>query len=262
MSFMTTLKKKSTLNAATKQISKARNSETAKADELFKSAYEGFEFVLSDNLMISESLYNWGLGLLHQAKSKQGDEAIDLYEAAINKFSFCLTMDRYYLGAAIDGGVAYMDLARLLNATSEDKNYQRALKLFQQAETIQKGTAAYNLACLHSVSNNTEACIESLKIAKEFGSLPDDDEINQDPDMEFVINSAEFIKFMSMRAEEIEAEKEAVAKLKEEKRLAKLKAKQKSEGVPFENAAESEAVTPAAESSSSASDTGSNDSSS
>ncbi len=225
MSFLTSFKKKTTLSAATKQVGKARKSADAKADALFKSAYEGFEFVLSDNLMISEALYNWGLGLLHQAKSKQDEAAIELYEEAINKFSFCLSMDKYYLGAAIDGGVAYMDLARLLKADINDKVYKSAKKFFEQAEEIQKGSASYNLACLYCLNGDNDACLEALKTSKEFGSLPDEAEINTDPDMATVVQSEWFVEFMAMRSNEIEAEKNAEVERKKAKvAAAKLKA--------------------------------------
>ncbi len=230
MSFFTSIKKKTTLSAATKQVAKARKEEGAKADELYKSAYEGFEFVLSDNLMIAETLYNWGLGLLHHAKSKEGDVAVATYEEAINKFSFCLTMDKYYLGAAIDGGVAYMDLARLLEAAIDDKLYAKAQKFFEQAEEIQKGSAAYNLACLHALSGNHEACLEALKLSKEFGSLPDETDINNDPDIADVAQEAWFVEFMQARAEEIEAEKRAEEERKKAKAEAKLKAQQEANG--------------------------------
>lgn len=231
MSFFTTIKKKTTLTAATSQVAKARKAEGGKADQLYKSAYEGFEFVLSDNLMLADALYNWAFGLLNQAKSKEGQEAIDLFEEAINKYAFCLTVEPYYLGAAVEGGVAYMDIARLKGAATDDELYDRARKCFERAGEIQKGSGAFNLACIYSIANNQEACLAALKEAKEFGHLPDEKDMLEDPDMQNVVNAAWFTEFL----ENIKAEKEAEAKAEEERKRAKAEekaaAKAKIEGV-------------------------------
>ncbi len=231
MSFFTTIKKKTTLTAATSQVAKARKAEGGKADQLYKSAYEGFEFVLSDNLMLADALYNWGFGLLNQAKGKEGQEAIDLFEEAINKYAFCLTVEPYYLGAAVEGGVAYMDIARLKGAAADDELYDRARKCFENAGEIQKGSGAFNLACIHSIANNQEACLAALKEAKEFGHLPDEKDMLEDPDMQNVVNAPWFTEFL----ENIKAEKEAEVKAEEEKKRAKAEekaaAKAKIEGI-------------------------------
>ena len=113
MSLFDSFFKKSKLDKAIKQAAKARKREGAEADHLFKAAYQGFAEVIANDLLYTETLYNWGFALLHQAKTKTGDEAVKLYEEAIAKFSFCQTVNPSALGAAIDGGVAYMDLARI-----------------------------------------------------------------------------------------------------------------------------------------------------
>ena len=240
MSFFTTIKKKTTLTAATSQVAKARKAEGGKADQLYKSAYEGFEFVLSDNLMLADALYNWGFGLLNQAKSKEGQEAIELFEEAINKYSFCLIVEPYYLGAAVEGGVAYMDIARIKGASADDELYVRAQKCFERAGDIQKGSGAFNLACIYSIANNHEACLAALKDAKEFGHLPDEKDILEDPDMQNVINAPWFTEFM----ENIKTEKEAEAKAEQERKRAKAEAKAaakaKIEGVAESSKVETE----------------------
>ncbi|NOQ34508.1 MAG: hypothetical protein GQ569_01260 [Methylococcaceae bacterium] len=236
MSFFTTIKKKTTLTAATNQVAKARKAEGGKADQLYKTAYEGFEFVLSDNLMLADALYNWGFGLLNQAKSKEGDEAIKLYEDAINKYSFCLTVEPYYLGAAVEGGVAYMDTARLKGVAPDDDLYVRAKKCFEQAGNIQKGSGAFNLACIYSISGDNEGCLAALKDAKEFGHLPDDADILSDPDMQKVIKTPWFTEFL----ENIKAEKEAEAKAEEDRKKAKAEARAIANGKVPEKSEESD----------------------
>lgn len=226
MSLFSSIKKKTTLSAATSQIAKARKAQDGKAQQLYKSAYEGFEFVLSDNLMLADALYNWGFGLLNQAKSQKDEAAIKLYEEAINKYSFCLTIEPYYLGAAVEGGVAYMDIARIKGVVSDDNLYERARKCFERAGEIQKGSGAFNLACLHSIGNNQEACLASLKEANDLGHLPDDVDILNDPDMQNVIKMPWFIEFMN----EVKAEKDTVAKAAADKKKAKEEAKLRANG--------------------------------
>ncbi|MCK5898538.1 MAG: hypothetical protein KAG06_05655 [Methylococcales bacterium] len=227
MSIFTSIKKKATLIAATKQIKKARKeTDKNKADALYKSAYEGFEFILSDNEMLADALYQWGFGLLHQAKLAQDQQAIDLYEEAISKYTFCLIVEPFCLGAALESGVAYMDIARLTAVSAGDDLYKRAKKCFDRAGEIQKGSGEYNLACLHSIKGNQAACLASLRTARDFAHLPDDSDILNDPDMQNTVKTAEFIAFMA----EIEQEKAAIEKAEAEKKQAKAEAKLRAGG--------------------------------
>ena len=146
MSLLASFTKKSRLSAAIKQTAEARKSEGSKADQLFSKAYQDFAAAVSDHPMLAEALYNWGFALLHQAKTKSESEAMNLYQDAIVKFSFCLTIDPNYLGAAIDGGVACMDLARVGTVRPEDDLYVMAASYFEKANAIQAGSASYNLA--------------------------------------------------------------------------------------------------------------------
>ncbi len=184
MSLIASFTKRSKLNSTIKQTEQARNSEGGTADNLFKGAYKGYAEVLLDDLLRADALYNWGFALLHQAKTKTGEEAVEIYQDAINKFAFCLLINPNYLAAAINGGVAYMDLARLSEAKPDDKLYGLAKKQFETANAIQSGTASYNLACIYALRNDQEACLKALENAKEKGSLPVlAEEIINDPDL-------------------------------------------------------------------------------
>lgn len=196
MSLFDAIKKKSALKTAINQVAAARETEGEKADKLFSNAYQGFEAAIYKDLLISEALYNWGFALLHQAKTKSDEQAIALYQDAVTKFSFCLTIDPDYLGAAIDGGVALMDLARLQKVAGNDSLYLSAQRSFEKANKIQKGSASYNLACVHSLCHDEQACQDALKNAKEHGSLPNVDDILADPDLLNVANKAWFIEFV------------------------------------------------------------------
>lgn len=196
MSLITSFKKRSTLDAAIKQVAKARKSEAGMAEQLYKGAYQGFASVITDNLMLSEALYHWGFALLHEAETQTREQAIETLEDAISKFSFCLLTAPNYLGAAIDGGVAFMELARISPDDSKNYLYKMARQFFEKAGGIQKGSAAYNLACIHALRVDEEACLAALQQAKEYGSLPDEQVILQDADMANVHDLPWFKEFI------------------------------------------------------------------
>lgn len=196
MSLLSSFKKRSTLDAAIKQVAQARKNEAGKAEQLYKSAYQGFASVIADNLMFSEALYHWGFALLHEARNKQPVEAIEIYEDAISKFSFCLLTAPNYLGAAIDGGVAFMELARISPEEGRSDLYGLAEDFFEKACIIQKGSAAYNLACIYALRGDEQACQQALQRAREFGSLPDIANILEDVDMDSVKQAQWFKEFV------------------------------------------------------------------
>ncbi|MEY3881841.1 MAG: hypothetical protein RIQ94_2637, partial [Pseudomonadota bacterium] len=82
MSFFESITKKSKLKAAIKQTTEARSSEGSQADQLFAKVYHDYAEVVANELVIAEALYNWGFALLHQAKTKSGEQAIKLYQDA------------------------------------------------------------------------------------------------------------------------------------------------------------------------------------
>ncbi len=196
MALFDAYKKKSTLKAAIKQTAKARNDKSIKSDQLYVSAYQGFAEVIKGDLMTGEALFNWGFALLHQAKAKNEEEGVKLYLDAISKFTFCLLIMPDHLGAAIDGGVAYMDLARIMEVDANDELYDLAGEFFENAERIQRGSAAYNLACIYGLRGQEDACLEALELSKECGSLPNVEDIVNDADLQKMKKTAWFVKFV------------------------------------------------------------------
>jgi hypothetical protein len=199
MSILNSLTKRSRLNSAIKQTKEARKSEGNKADYLFKKVYEDYADIVQDDPLRAEALYFWGHALLHQAKTKTGEEALNLYRDAILKFAFCLILEPNYLAAAIDGGVCYMDMARLEGAAKNSELYAKAQQEFERANSIQAGAASYNLACIHALRDESDACLKALENARDKGSLPDTQDIVNDPDMASVQDRAWFIEFLESR---------------------------------------------------------------
>ena len=196
MSLLAPFTKKSKLNATIKQTALARNSTGNTADGLFKAAYQGYAEVLHDDPLRAETLYQWGFALLHQAKTKTGDEAAKIYQDAIDRFAFCMLINPNYLGAAINGGVAYMDLARLKKVQPNDSLYELAKKQFEKANAIQAGTASYNLACIYGLRGDKDACLKALENARDKVTLPEADDILNDPDLSGVKEQDWFVEFM------------------------------------------------------------------
>jgi hypothetical protein len=208
MSLLASFTKKSKLNATIKQTAQARKSEGTTADGLFKAAYQGYADVLQDDPLRADTLYNWGFALLHQAKTKAGDLATKIYQDAIDKFAFCMLINPNYLGAAINGGVAYMDLARLKKVKPDDEFYELAKKQFEKANAIQAGTASYNLACIYGLRGDKDACLKALKNAQDKATLPEASDILNDPDMDSVKEQDWFVEFMETLNKKTEADTE------------------------------------------------------
>ena len=211
MSFLSPFTKKSKLNNSIKHTAEARKSEGTRADGLFNAAYKGYGEVLLDDPIRAEALYNWGFALFHQAQTKTGDEAAALFQEAIDKFAFCLLINPNYLAAAIDSGVAYMDYARLKKAMPHDKLYEAAKTQFERANSIQAGTASYNLACLYGLRGNKDACLEALELARSKATLPNQADILADLDMASVVGQDWFAAFLEELNKQPEPEPEAAA---------------------------------------------------
>jgi len=228
MSLLAPFTKKSKLNATIKQTEQARNSDGNTQEGLFKAAYLGYAEILQDDALRAETLYHWGFALFHQANTKTGAAAAELYQDAIEKFAFCMLINPNYLAAAINSGVAYMDLARLNQAKADDRLYLLAKNQFEKANAIQAGTAAYNLACIYAMQGNTDACLAELEDARIKVTLPIINDILNDPDMSTVKNQTWFNVFIESLNKDIldaktkaEAEVEAKIIAAEQKKLKK-----------------------------------------
>ena len=183
MSLLSSITNKSKLNAAIDQTAEARKSEGDKADQLYKKAYLSYEQILGTHTIFADTLYNWGFALFNHAKIKSGEEADKLFQEAAEKFLFCMAINPGNLKAAIDWGVTLMEQARACGANPEDKLYDLATEKFLLAEGITPGSTTYNLACIQSIRGDFDTARESLEAARDFGSLPDKQEILNDPDL-------------------------------------------------------------------------------
>lgn len=197
MSLLSSFTKNSRLQTAINTVKEARKNEGSRADQLFLKAYREFADVVSGDSFLAQSLYNWGFALLQHARTQSDLAAIKLYEEAINKFTFCSIIEANFLGAAIDGGVALMELARLKKVTADHALYLAAKEHFERAEKIHKGHAVYNLACIYAILGQDDQCLQALLDAVNYGSLPSEQEILTDPDLDTVKEKGWFLDFIA-----------------------------------------------------------------
>jgi hypothetical protein len=205
MSILNILMNRSKVNAAAKKTARARKREGEAAEQLFQEAFRGFQEVVGSNPVIADALYHWGFALFHQAQTKTGEEADKIYQDACLKFAFCMTMNPQHLGAAIDWGVALMEQARARDGGAQEQLYALAREKFLAANAIQAGSASYNLACIHAIRGEDEACRAALEDAREHGSLPGMGAILNDADLAHVQHRKWFNEFMESLQEQAAA---------------------------------------------------------
>ncbi len=185
-----------TLNAGIKLVNEARAADAGAADALFQQGYDKFAEISSTNGKYAQAVYHWGFGLLHQANTKSGNEAIKMLEQAIDKFTVCLNVKPDYMGAAMDGGVAYLTLAKLKGVALDNELYAKAKESFDKAEAIQEGCASYNLACLYAMNNEADAAHRALEKARELGLVPDPEVVLADEDLANIHSQPWFDRFI------------------------------------------------------------------
>ncbi len=196
----------SSLKKAKKVVLEARQEQGEKADQLFQQAYKSYATISKSYSAYSDALHSWGFALLLQAQTKSSDEAAKIYEEAINKFSLCKTVSPMHLGAAVDGGVALLGLANSKQVSLDNELYAKAKESFISAEKIQQGSAAYNLACLFALQNKAEDCLKALEDARDYGLVPDGQDILNDDDLENVKKLPWFADYVdSLKEVEVEA---------------------------------------------------------
>ena len=204
MSILGYLLSGSELKKAKKLTLDARQEQGEKADQLFQQAYNSFSTVSALYSKYPDALYYWGFALLHQALTKPSDQAIKIFEEAINKLAGCKTISPQHLGAAVDGGVALLGLAKSKQVDLDNELYDKAKESFETAEKTQQGSASYNLACMYALQNEGDACLNALENARDHGLVPDEQNIVNDTDLQNVKQLPWFSEYIKSSTEEEE----------------------------------------------------------
>lgn len=236
MGLLSSIGGKSKIKAANKKVLAAREkNDSAEAEKLLAEAMLVYESIASDSSAFKDALYNWGMALLYKARLNKGDKAKELYEEAGKKFSYCLVAKADYMAAALDGGVALMELAALQEGVEKEASYTLAKEKLTLADSIQQGVASYNFACIHAVHGDFDACKESLELARDYKNLPDEEDIVNDADMQLTKTQAWFDGFIaSINAPEPEEVEQTETKEESAKGAEYSKVKVRTDGYKVE----------------------------
>ncbi|MHB0998128.1 MAG: hypothetical protein ACYC27_02695 [Armatimonadota bacterium] len=127
-------------------LNQAEKKTGAEADELYRQAYEKYEFALKIKPDMHEALNNWGLVLSKQADNKTSFEADELYMQACEKYKSSIMIEPNNHNAFNNWGLALF--YQFLNKTGveADELYMQACGKYESAIRIKpdKHEALYN----------------------------------------------------------------------------------------------------------------------
>ena len=111
----------------------SRESDPEKAVELLFDSEAEYDSALKIKPGMHEALYNWGVVLSDQAKTKTGEEADKLYAQAYEKYEAVLKIKPEYDSALYNWGNALSDQAKTKTGEEADKLNLLAKEKFEQA---------------------------------------------------------------------------------------------------------------------------------
>jgi Tfp pilus assembly protein PilF len=168
------------------------------ASRLFAAAEDKYKAALAIKPDKYEVLSNWGNLLSEQAQRAAGEEALQLLVAASDKYAAAIAVKPDFAKAFDNWGSVLLDRAR----RSSDQEASRLL-----AEAAEKLSASvrinpsrtYNLACLAALQGDEERCRQNLEHAEKCGTLPSNEYLVADPDLETVKKKPWFQKLLGRR---------------------------------------------------------------
>jgi tetratricopeptide (TPR) repeat protein len=133
----------------------------------------------------SNTLHEWGVALYELANVSEEEKAKELLLKASDKLQNALVKDVGNANGGMMNDLGAILLARAKRASGDKATSlsNDALEQFQEADRIQPGLSAYNMACIYCAQNNMDACENSLKVAKDRGFLPSAEHLAGDPDL-------------------------------------------------------------------------------
>ncbi len=171
--------------------------------KLYQHAAEKYQQALNINPNNSDILCNWALTLAFQAHRVPKEETADcLYEQANVIYKIILepspdehkSLNRHNI--LNQWGVTLMNQAKTKSLTTKHELLKIALEKFMLAESIQQGSASYNLACLYAIQNDPQECYKWLKKLDECNILPEIEKIQNDDDLLNITETEWFQNFM------------------------------------------------------------------
>jgi cytochrome c-type biogenesis protein CcmH/NrfG len=174
-------------------LGQAQTKQGAEADNLFIEAGMKYDAALAIKPDFHKTLFSWGLALAVQAQTKQGAEADNLFTEAGKKYAAAIVIKPDLNVALHNWGRALINQAKTKQGIEADKLLTKALDKLKQAESLKPGSAAYDIACICGLRDDTFEAAYWLKIAKDKNiNCPDCDHILKDTDFDLVRNTSEF----------------------------------------------------------------------
>ena len=133
-----------------------------------------------------EALYNWGLTLNRQAKTKTGEEAECLYAQAVEKYQAALKIKPDDHEALNKWGYALYRQAETKTGEEADRLFAQSKDLLLKAESISPGISAYNIACWCAIRGREDECKEWLEKCLNLKVMPSRQHLEKDRDLEKV----------------------------------------------------------------------------
>ena len=145
-----------------------------------------FDAVLRRNPFDREALRFRAFALWDRARRSPGPETSRLLSEAVLQVDEAERAGADSCTMAETRGVLLWAQARCAGDETSARLLQLAKEKFTQAESLKPRLCAYNLACVHALLGESEACKRWLEISREPGLLVSYDQMATEPDLQAV----------------------------------------------------------------------------
>jgi len=169
------------------------------ARRLWSEAGQRYAQVLAIKGDMHEAAYNWGYALSAEASAVAATdltEARRLWSEAGQRYAQALAIKGDMHEAASNWGNAYLHQYQALREVDADEAVgclDEGERILLQAEGMQEGYAAYNLACVAALRGDVDAALAWLRLSREKGYLPSASHIRADRDFDGIRAAPAFV---------------------------------------------------------------------
>ncbi|MBU4318078.1 MAG: hypothetical protein KKF30_12505 [Proteobacteria bacterium] len=177
-------------------------SEPGKAAELLALAGEKFQAALEIKPGKAAYLHRWGDALAARAKgmaSFDAEKAREAFESAAGKYKPAHLADPNNYAILYQWGMARLSQGKLTRSTDPEKaleQWKDGQDKLIRCHALRPGFAAYDLARISALTQNSKDCRKWLETSKKTGRLPSFHRISKDSDLDFVKEEAWFKKLL------------------------------------------------------------------
>lgn len=164
----------------------------------YEKAILALNKALKINPYYAHARYNLAVTLSHLGEATSD---IEILHQAVYHFQLIINLDFEDEMACNDCGLALLNIAELVHETTHPERsqayYDEAEQKFMHALALGFNHAYYNLACLHSLTQNCVTAMHYLELAERSGTLPPLDDMLHDDWLENLVETAAFRLFIS-----------------------------------------------------------------